>query len=850
MKLASFEKPRHRSSSKQVTPVAQTSNAAKDVDFGRDAARGTTFRVRQVSAAPALASAELVHISPSTGYYLAQNGNGCIVWPGAIQFDVPNCIAAFTGPIGGSSEPGLVVCDRQTGFVAYWQAVGSAVADGVLGHSTKTSTELNLPASEQVVALEVVPDIGFVVASNGGKFWTITTRDGRGHLALIPRQMGHHNIITSFLLSGQQGWRRDIAAVRANSFGNAVERDVAIVSNSGDCARWRVGPDGQATLLSQLWLHSLVVEHIGLLYPNSAFSLVFHDVQATKKEQMIFLASFLPDKDSEQLYYVLACFNGEECVWVHRLQKYTALSRSGRILATGEKLFAVFPHAVVALNFEHNREEEVFGINEQSRVLGMAAGDDTLWLGVSGPSALLEFSVEGPASDKCHLEQFIFYGRPNGLLTFDWPVPSDTARILATEIAHGTSQLMPHPASLALRARLLARLTQAFIPNKEEVKGVLEKVSCAQVLNTEDIDNVPSILSQYSHDRSRRSLVVKALEAADPGPGSWIADLKDEITSLAVTAAEEQDSASLVSLIRILGMCEAPVDFLLARLAPLDDEQAAQLAGKFGAVRSLAVISCDRWLARSVPVPSNWLDSIPGFAEFLYDHLVSSGKLKELVSQFGGRADTVQFLKSRNLARVAWVLDFSPDTLNAAVSEASNKNERRLFLSLARLAGEDTKIDLIRLSAEEAVEHQARLLNSPGPMITWALQAPSLIDSLLFMPDTIPGTENNLIWAARLVDPEDRPRMRILAQKLASLSDWSASLDSTLWCQAASQLSKAVRAELLISLTEQTPLAEAVEEWPVDGAMEDIRAVEDAADTAASHRDILGMIKRIHSTLL
>lgn len=849
MKLASFEKPRHRSSSKQVTPVIPDQAATKDTDSGRDAARGPTFRVRQLSAAPALATAELVHINPSTGYYLAQYEEGCVVWPGAIQFDVPNCLAAFTDPADGASEPGLVVCDRETGFLAYWEALGSAVAGDVLNHATKASTELNLVTNEHVVALEVVPDIGFVVASSSGKFWIITMRDGRGHLALISRQMGHHNFITSIFLSGQQGWRRDIAAIRADPFEKGVERDVAVVSHSGDFARWRIGPDGQAVLVSQLWLHSLVVAHIGLLYPNSTFSLVFHDVQITKEGQTIVLASFFPDKDSSQIYYVLACFDGEQCIWVHRLQTYTSLDRSGRIIATEKQLFAVFPSAVVALNPKPPREEEIFSINEQARVLGMEACGSALWLAVSAPSALLEFLVEGPASDKCHLEQFVFYGRPKGLLRFDWPVPAETAREVASEIAHGRSQLMPRPASLSLRARLLARLTHAPIPNKDEVERLLEKVSCAQVLQTEDIDNVPSILGQYARDSSHRSIVVKALEAADPGPGSWIAGLSNEITSLAVAAAEEQDSATLATLIRILGSCQVPIDFLLARLAPLDDQEAVNLAEKFNAVQSLAVISCDRWLVRSIPIPAEWLDSKPGFSAYLYDHLVSTGKLHELVSQFGKRLDTVEFLKSRNLARVAWVLDFSVDTLKMAVSEAKSKNESKLFLSLARLAGDDTSVELIRVSAEEAVEHQAQLLNAPGPMISWALQASSLIDSLIFMPISVPGSETNLIFAARLVSMDDRPRIRVLAQKLACITDWTVPLDCTLWYKVVFPLSTAKRAELRVCLTEQTPVAEAAETWPVDGGIEDIRTIEDAADKIASQHDILRLIDSIHAAL-
>jgi nuclear pore complex protein Nup133 len=162
-------------------------------------------------------------------------------------------LATLVSPNAGSHEPGLVLV-KVTGQIAYWDAVGSAVAEGLIQRAG-VQTSISLSADESVTYLCNAEPAGFVVATSKGALWDVSTRDSEGRPALS--YVGMTNTggawlsgLRSFISGGYV--RSDIVAVKPGVRGEYSERrDVFVATKRGSIEKWELARGGSYRLTGQ-----------------------------------------------------------------------------------------------------------------------------------------------------------------------------------------------------------------------------------------------------------------------------------------------------------------------------------------------------------------------------------------------------------------------------------------------------------------------------------------------------------------------------------------------------------------------------------------------------------------------
>ena len=156
-------------------------------------------------------------------------------------------LAALVSPNAGSHEPGLILVKPLTAQIAYWDAVGSAVAEGLIQRAG-VQTILPVAQDETITYLCNAEPAGFVLATSKGSLWNISVRDaeGRPNLAFVPMTNTGAAWLSGIrsIIGGGLG-RTDIVAVKAGVRDtNSERREVFVATKRGGIEKWELARGG------------------------------------------------------------------------------------------------------------------------------------------------------------------------------------------------------------------------------------------------------------------------------------------------------------------------------------------------------------------------------------------------------------------------------------------------------------------------------------------------------------------------------------------------------------------------------------------------------------------------------
>ena len=162
-------------------------------------------------------------------------------------------LATLVSPNAGSHEPGLVLV-KTTGQIAYWDAVGAAVAEGLIQRAG-VQTTIPLIPDETITYLCNAEPAGFVVATSKGALWDVSTRDSEGRPSLTFVAMTNTGAawlsgLRSFISGGHA--RTDIVAVKPGVREEHSERrQVFVATKRGSIEKWELARGGVYRLIGQ-----------------------------------------------------------------------------------------------------------------------------------------------------------------------------------------------------------------------------------------------------------------------------------------------------------------------------------------------------------------------------------------------------------------------------------------------------------------------------------------------------------------------------------------------------------------------------------------------------------------------
>ena len=134
-----------------------------------------------------------------------------------------------------------------TGQIAYWDAVGSAVAEGLIQRAG-VQTVLPIASDETITYLCNAEPAGFVLATSKGALWNISVRDaeGRPNLSFVPMTNTGGAWLSGLrsFIGGGQG-RADVVAVKPGvRDANSERREVFVATKRGGIEKWELARGG------------------------------------------------------------------------------------------------------------------------------------------------------------------------------------------------------------------------------------------------------------------------------------------------------------------------------------------------------------------------------------------------------------------------------------------------------------------------------------------------------------------------------------------------------------------------------------------------------------------------------
>lgn len=186
-------------------------------------------------------------------------------------------LASLVSPNAGSHEPGLILVKPTNGQIAYWDAVGSAVAEGLIQRAGVQAT-LPLVQGETTTYLCNAEPAGFVVATSKGGLWNVQVRDaeGRPHISFVAMtSMGGawYSGLRS-LIAGGLG-RTDVVAVKPGIHdGSSERREVLVATKRGVLEKWELARGGSYRLSGHGDVSAQLQEKLQDLLPDSRISVV------------------------------------------------------------------------------------------------------------------------------------------------------------------------------------------------------------------------------------------------------------------------------------------------------------------------------------------------------------------------------------------------------------------------------------------------------------------------------------------------------------------------------------------------------------------------------------------------
>lgn len=159
--------------------------------------------------------------------------------------DTPFPLGTLVSPSANSEEPGLVVVMPMSGRIAYWEAVGSAAAEGLFAKRRGVEGRLQLGLGETVTAICSIEPAGFVLSLSSGQLAHLALRDAAGRPGITTthlRESGFMSGLLGALRSGNH--RRDVVAIRAGRIGRMGEREIVVATARGGFSKWYVQRGG------------------------------------------------------------------------------------------------------------------------------------------------------------------------------------------------------------------------------------------------------------------------------------------------------------------------------------------------------------------------------------------------------------------------------------------------------------------------------------------------------------------------------------------------------------------------------------------------------------------------------
>ncbi|CAN6602318.1 hypothetical protein TRVA0_002S00980 [Trichomonascus vanleenenianus] len=321
-------------------------------------------------------------VDQNTKYALTVSDGTTYVWSYSSPDHVPNTLsfpppentkyaplATLVQPIPGSKEPGMVMISVDTGLLTYWEAVGGAVADGLLHRRKSIEHKVGLYAGEIIEHFVNVEPAGVVATTSSGRFILITLRDSKGKAALRSGTMlgGGSGILSTIKGAiSLAGSRRDIVSVKPGVVTGRNERQVMFINKEGDLSVWDCSRTGSTRLLIDERLKEIMLNYIVSLYQDAGDTFTVHDVEVLEDEATLFiLTSFVHDAQAEEVYYIiytLSTANRDiKVTSAHRIQSFTSYStQRPRLLFPNPSatLFAVFSHGVVLIEAMPEKMQE------------------------------------------------------------------------------------------------------------------------------------------------------------------------------------------------------------------------------------------------------------------------------------------------------------------------------------------------------------------------------------------------------------------------------------------------------------------------------------------------------------
>ncbi|KAH0613283.1 uncharacterized protein H6S33_009663 [Morchella sextelata] len=398
---------------------AMTLNAMRGESGGKDSDGGVViwtknekYSVSKLPALPSILKTCTVNDSPITATTDSTNGHALLlshtdayVWqyttthtiPHTLSFPLPRDespsphnpfpLGALVSPSANSTEPGLVVVMPMSGRIAYWDSVGSAVAEGLFTKKRGVEGKVSLVSGESVTAICNAEPAGFLLSLSSGRLAHLALRDlaGRPGISVTIMRGYGTGMMGGFLGALRAGSsRRDIVAVRAGKVLRMGEREIVVATARGNFSRWQVNRSGTYANIADVDLREEMIAAIQSNVTAQEFARRSRDqfvvVDATVLEeptlqtsaediQMLVLASFMPSMTIPSALYALVSItfhaSGKTSVGhVHVVKTYTTPLEEGRarprlyLPKPCKTAFLVFSRAVVLVSNYRPRAQQ------------------------------------------------------------------------------------------------------------------------------------------------------------------------------------------------------------------------------------------------------------------------------------------------------------------------------------------------------------------------------------------------------------------------------------------------------------------------------------------------------------
>jgi len=232
-----------------------------------------------------------------------------------IDGTVPLALGTLVAPIANSDEPGFVVIMPVTGRIAYWDAVSSAIAEGLFTKKRGVEGKVDLERGETVQSVCSIEPAGFVLCMTGGRLAHLALKDTTGKPTVVVTPMRNYGTSMSGIFGGlasvlrSGGNRREIAAIRPGRTINRSERELVVATIRGQFTQWEINRIGTAVIITDVDMREQILNRVLTLSPDLAsrdrdlFNIVdvVSDLSSSSETlDVLVLSSFSPAFESSE----------------------------------------------------------------------------------------------------------------------------------------------------------------------------------------------------------------------------------------------------------------------------------------------------------------------------------------------------------------------------------------------------------------------------------------------------------------------------------------------------------------------------------------------------------------------